>query len=90
MITFKKWLQIENLAGPGGGPEPSPENQELLAKDNNVHGVGAFGSYGSDDPPEGVKTPTDNYADPRFGRKFMSRDEKKSRLKRFRQMRAGR
>ena len=74
MITFKKWLKIENLAGPGGGPEPTPENQELLAKNNNDHGVGAFKSYGTDDPPQHTTTPTANYHDTRFGKKFMCLD----------------
>jgi hypothetical protein len=81
MLRFKKWLQIENLAGPGGGPEFNPENQESLAKDMSSRGVGAFPTTG-DRPPKTTKTPTENYGDPRFsGKKYMSAKVNKNNIK---------
>lgn len=74
MFSFKKWFQNENLAGPGGGPESSPENQESLAKNNASHGVGAFPSY--HDLPRTKETATKDYLDPRFSKKYMSKNVK--------------
>lgn len=73
-MDFKKWLQIENLAGPGGGPESRPEDQEKLAKNNAHRGVGAFQNF-SDQPVTTAKTPTTDYADPRFRKKFMNKNK---------------
>lgn len=53
MLSFKKWIQKENLAGPGGGPNFHPDSQESLARDNSSHGVGAFHSYGDLPPVSG-------------------------------------
>ena len=74
MFSFKNWLQKENLQGPGGGPEPNPESQEKLAKDMNHRGIGAFPTYG-DNPIAKARTATADYVDPRFGRKFMTKDK---------------
>lgn len=60
MIRFKDWIKIENLSGPGGGPETSPENQELLAKNIASRGAGAF-PESKDKPPKAARTATKNY-----------------------------
>lgn len=80
MLSFKKWLQKENFAGPGGGPEPSPENQEDLGKNMNGHGVGAFPSF-DNLPPKGPNTATSSYADERFGKKYMSKNKAKKQVR---------
>jgi hypothetical protein len=72
MLSFKKWIQSENLAGPGGGPEFNPDSQELLAKNQHAHGVGAFPSYGNS-PINKNRTATSDYLDPRFKRKYMAK-----------------
>lgn len=67
MISFKKWLTIENLAGPGGGPDSVPINQVALNQNISQHGAGAF-PKGGDNPPPTKKTATSNYVDRRFAR----------------------
>jgi hypothetical protein len=72
MLRFKKWLQFENLAGPGGGPQFDPENQESLAKNMSSKGAGAFPTTG-DRPLVRTKSPTEDYDNPKFNcRKYMS------------------
>lgn len=56
MLRFKKWLKFENLAGPGGGPEFKPDDQEKLGRDMAHHGVGAFPTF-SDQPVKKNKFP---------------------------------
>jgi hypothetical protein len=45
MLSFKKWIQKENLAGPGGGPNFSSEDQESLNLNISMRGAGAFPSF---------------------------------------------
>lgn len=73
MISFKKWFFKENLQGPGGGPEPQPENQENLADRLSQMGVGAFPSF-ENNPIKKPKSAASKYADPRFQKKFMKSD----------------
>lgn len=75
MFSFKKWLQNENLAGPGGGPELTPDSQELLAKNHSSRGAGAFPTFG-DSPEVKQATATTDYLDPRFSRKNMAKDSR--------------
>lgn len=72
MISFKKWFCLENLQGPGGGPEQKPENQEKLANNHSQLGVGAFPHFEINTKKS--NTPTSKYADRRFIKKFMSAD----------------
>lgn len=44
-MKFKNWIQKENLAGPGGGPNFSPEDQEALNLNISTRGAGAFPSF---------------------------------------------
>lgn len=78
MLSFKKWLHNENLAGPGGGPEFQPDSQEKLASDMVSHGVGAFPTFKKEAPDK--KTATTDYLDPRFAKKFMAKTEKTSKI----------
>lgn len=69
-MKFKLWLQIiENLAGPGGGPNPEPDDQVALNRNIMKHGAGAFPS-GGDNPPKPKRTATKGYEDQRFCRKI--------------------
>lgn len=79
MFSFKKWLHKENLSGPGGGPEPFPDNQENLAKNMVAHGVGAFPSF--DNLPKPNRTVSSRYVDSRFGKKFMSKSNNSKKYK---------
>lgn len=72
MISFKKWLQLELLAGPGGGPEADPESQEKLAREISKKGAGAFLRTG-DEPPKVTNTVTKNYEDKRFSKRMMKK-----------------
>jgi hypothetical protein len=72
MISFKKWLFPENLQGPGGGPEPQPENQEELAGKYSQLGAGAFPHFEINTKKS--TSPTSRYADRRFNKKFMKSD----------------
>ncbi len=79
MKSFKNWLQNENLAGRGGGPDSSPEDQVARGKEIARLGAGAFPTTG-DTPPVNVRTATKNYLDPRFAKgmkKYMSADKSK-------------
>lgn len=72
-MKFKQWF--ENLAGPGGGPEPNSDSTEQRARDDQGHGVGAFPSYGDNPPRIKTKSPTAGYLDPRYaGKKWMKKD----------------
>lgn len=73
MFSFKKWFLQENLQGPGGGPEPQPDNLENLALRQMQSGAGAFPSF-EPDPIRKIKTPTSRYVDQRFSKKFMRSD----------------
>jgi len=55
MLSFKKWIQKENLAGPGGGPNFEPDSQLALARSNSAHGVGAFPTYDIAPPVSGKR-----------------------------------
>lgn len=68
-MRFKIWLQMnEMLSGPGGGPEPKPEDQVALNRNIMMKGAGAFPSGGGE-PPKPSKTATAGYEDQRFARK---------------------
>ena len=73
MFNFKKWFLQENLQGPGGGPEPQPENLEKLALHQVQAGAGAFPSF-ENSPIQKKSTPASRYADGRFCKKFMKSD----------------
>ena len=59
---------VENLAGPGDGPSPKPEDQVSLNKNISKHGAGAFQTIG-EELPISKKTPTQKYQDKRFCQK---------------------
>lgn len=65
-MRFKQWL--ENLAGPGGGPDFKAANPEDIPKADAKKGVGAFPTYNKDDPPAPPVSPTRRYLDPRFAK----------------------
>lgn len=62
----------ENLAGPGGGPDLTPINLELLYKDITAKGAGAFPTY-TEKPPRSVKTATHGFEDNRFYKRRMKK-----------------
>lgn len=67
-MNFKKWLQMENLSGPGGGPDMKPIDVEDINLNISQNGAGAFNKCGNN-PPKTAKTPTKNYEDKRFMKK---------------------
>lgn len=72
-MEFKTWLSVvENLSGPGGGPQFKSNNPKDIPKDDEKHGVGAFPTYGKDDPPRTGKSPVARFAK----RKFMKKRKK--------------
>ena len=79
-MGFKNWmLKTENLAGPGGGPSGSAENQEALAQNIASRGAGAFPT-GGDNPPLPSKTPTEKYLDVKHRKKFMKVGQFQNRM----------
>jgi hypothetical protein len=58
-MRFKYWIN-EILSGPGGGVEPSPVDQERLARTIAAKGAGALPTYGDGPPKTGV-SPIKNY-----------------------------
>ena len=76
MRQFKTWFYAENLAGPGGGPEPTPEQQDKLAMNIHKNGAGAFLDYSTEElPPKQGKTPLRAYL-PTHAGKSVSRMKK--------------
>lgn len=74
-MRFKNWIDLtENLAGPGGGPDLQPIDVLAVSKEIARRGAGAFQQTG-DQPPKPAKTATAGYEDPRFGKKFMKKNE---------------
>jgi hypothetical protein len=61
-MRFKLWLQSENLAGPGDGPDSAPLDQVKYYGDLAKKGAGAFPQVGNY-PPKPIKTPTSKYLD---------------------------
>jgi hypothetical protein len=76
-MRFKTWLQQENLAGPGGGPEPTADSPEELGKADAKLGVGAYHQGGDNPPLRGSGFPK-AFLDPRFNRKAMKKKMKKT------------
>ena len=79
MFSFKKWFYKENLQGPGGGPEWSPDNIENLSKNIVAHGAGAFPCF--DNLPRATKTISSKYADKRFMSKLEIKRAKNNKTK---------
>jgi hypothetical protein len=44
-MRFKNWLQIENLSGPGGGPDSASFDLQAMHMDDANKGVGAFPTF---------------------------------------------
>ena len=61
-MRFKLWLQTENLAGPGDGPDSAPLDQVKYYGNLAAKGVGAFQQVGNY-PPKPTATPTLKYLD---------------------------
>ncbi len=60
-MGFKTWfLNTENLAGPGDGPDAAPMDQVRYHGNLAQKGVGAFPTFG-DNPPKPAKSPTARY-----------------------------
>lgn len=69
-MNFKLWLYtVENLAGPGDGPDSHPFDLERMNLDISEKGAGAFKRTG-DDPPKPGKTATEKYLPPEYRKKM--------------------
>lgn len=63
-MRFKSWF-YENLAGPGGGPEPKAQSMKDLGLLHAKRGVGAFPVYDDDElPPSRGQSPLAQYLPP--------------------------
>lgn len=80
-MRFKTWF--ENLAGPGGGPNPQADSPEQMGKADAKKGVGAYPTFSQNDrPPTTGQSPTVGYLDPRFARmKKRMRIESQEKIK---------
>lgn len=79
VMRFKIWF-YENLAGPGGGPEPQAERPDKLAMNMHAHGVGAFEDFSDDSlPPKQGKSPVRAYLPPHTGKSVAKMRKKMKR-----------
>ena len=76
-MDFKKWLHNENLAGPGGGPDPSTPDLVRYYKDIASKEAGAFHQGGGDPPKSYSKSPTADYLSPAHRKRMMRKKMKK-------------
>lgn len=75
-MRFKSWF-YENMAGPGGGPEPTPLQQDKLAMNMHKHGAGAFLDYSAEElPPKQGKTPLRAYLPAHTGKSVSAMKKK--------------
>lgn len=69
-MNFKLWLQNENLAGPGGGPDWGAMDLVRYYKDIASKEAGAFHQGGGDPPKNSTKSPTADYLSPKHRKKM--------------------